>query len=261
MTIIRCVDLETTGFAAGSGVCEIAYCDLVSTATNLAGEPAGWTVADGRHSWLVNPGCPIPPEVSAVHHLIDEDLAGAPDLDAVCRAIFDPSGNDPATVVLAAHSAKFEQLFLTPERTGPLRWICSYKAALRLWPDAPSHGNQALRYWKKPAGLDRATAAAGHRAFPDAYVTAHLVRDMLNEHPVGIDQLVEWSSQPALQVRCHIGKWRGAKWTEVDYGFLEWVSLRDFDEDVLFTVRHEMERRDAEAARRSQDAVEEAECP
>lgn len=240
--LIRVIDLETAGLAPPAGVCEIAFANVVSTTTDLAGDASGWVVEPGTNTWLVDPGHAIPPEVSAVTHIIDEDVAGAPRFEDVARAIFAAESNPAHTTVLAAHSAKFERQWLTDEVTGGLPWICTYKAALRLWPDAPSHSNQALRYWRRPEGLDRSVAAVAHRAYPDAYVTAHLLRDMLNDGTT-LDQLIEWSSQPALQIRCHIGKWRGTPWREVDDGFLWWVSERDFDEDVLFTVRNEIERR------------------
>jgi hypothetical protein len=45
-----------------------------------------------RQSTLVRPGIPIPPEASAVHHLIDEDLADAPPLmDAICSGARTPT--------------------------------------------------------------------------------------------------------------------------------------------------------------------------
>ena len=219
--MIRVVDLETTAFTPeDGGVCEIAFCNLVSTTTDLAGGPTAWEVEEGSNTWLVDPGCPIPPETSAVHHIIDEDVRDKPTFADIASNIFHPRFNPPDKVLLAAHSAKFERLWLTPDVVGPLRGICTYKAALRLWPDAPSHSNQALRYWRRPEGLDRSIASVAHRAFPDAYVTAFLLRDMLNDGAT-LDQLVEWAEQPALQVRCHIGKWRGALWKDVDTGFLE----------------------------------------
>lgn len=251
--IIKCLDLETSGLAPPEAVCEIAWCGLISTTTDLAGQPYGWEVSPHPNVALVNPDRPMPPEASAVHHLIDEDLSRAPGFDGLCKALFNSKINPPGETVLAAHAAKFERQWLTDEVTGGLPWICSYKAALRLWPESPSHSNQCLRYWRKPIGLDRGIADRAHRAWPDAYVTAHLLRDMLNDGAT-VEQLIKWSSEPALQVRCHIGSWRGKKWTEVDDGFLMWVAQRDFDEDVLFTVRTEMRRRENET--RQVEAVE-----
>jgi len=243
VTLIRAIDIETVGFEPpkgdASGIVEIGWCDL-------APSEAGWRVAGGG-SALINPGCPIPPEASAVHHLVDEDVAHAPPWHAVAPLVFT---GEP--VAYAAHNAKFERLWCTPAVAGDRSWICTHKGALRLWREAPLHSNQGLRYWRRPDGLDRALADMAHRAFPDAYVTAHHLRDLLQL--ASLDELIRWSSEPALQVRCQFGKHRGTSWSEVDTGFLRWVSERDFDEDVLFTVKHEIERRER-AARAGSEAA------
>lgn len=136
---------------------------------------------------------------------------------------------------------------VTDEITGGAKWICTFKCALRLWPDAPSHSNQALRYWLDPVGLDRAIASRSHRALPDAYVTAFLLREMLREATV--EQLVAWTREPALLTKIAFGKHRGKRWAEVDAGFLRWILTKDFDEDVLLTARAELARREtADAA-------------
>ncbi|MGH6725121.1 MAG: DNA polymerase III subunit epsilon [Pseudolabrys sp.] len=239
MTIIRVIDLETTGFTAPEAkVCEIGWIDLVSTTLDLAGKPAGWRIAGPHRGELVNPGIPIPPITSAVHHLIDEDVASARTWEMVCADFFPPS--DPV-VAYAAHNIKMERQWITDDLMGGIPWVCSYKAALRVWPDAPSHSNQALRYWRRPAGLSRELAAGAHRAAPDAYVTAHLLLDLLET--ASLDQLIEWSSQPVLLVRCHIGKERGKLWADIESGFLRWLLDKDFDEDVKFTARHHLELR------------------
>lgn len=237
---IRVIDLETTGFEPPEHtVCEIGWCDLVAT-SDLAGGWREWIVTGGGHL-LVDPGRPIPPETSAIHHIIDEDVSDAPAWDSAWPAV--AGGNKGERIDLfAAHNARFERQWCVAAVAGGRPWICTYKAALRLWRDAPVHSNQGLRYWRRPEGLDRDVASVAHRAFPDAYVTAFLLRDMLNDG-AAVEDLVRWTGEPALQVKCHIGKWRGTPWSEVDIGFLYWVADRDFDEDVIFTARHEIEHR------------------
>ena len=67
---VRVIDIETTGTDPETdAIIEIASVDVL----------ADGTIANQR-STLVRPGIPVPPESSAVHHLIDEDLAGAPPL-------------------------------------------------------------------------------------------------------------------------------------------------------------------------------------
>lgn len=240
---IRIIDLESTGFEPPEhAVCEIGWCDVHADVADPTTGLLQWRVTGGGNE-LVNPGRPIPPETSAIHHIVDEDVADAPTWEVAAAAILRPSPVAP--IAFAAHSAKMERQWCTDDLTGGVPWICTYKAALRLWRDAPAHSNQTLRYWRRPTGLDRAEAAVSHRAYPDAYVTAFHLRDLLTLAP--LDDLIRWTNEPALQVRCHIGKWRGHLWSEVDLGFLEWIAVRDFDDDVLFTARHEIARRAAEA--------------
>lgn len=227
------VDLETTGFPPDAEPIEIGAVDVQVRPLAL---PA---ISDEPRWALVRPGRRIPPESSAVHHLIDEDLVD-------CRRWAEvwPLFVSPAIDAYAAHTAKFERAFLTEEMLGGRPWICTWKCALRLWPEAPSHSNHALRYWLKPAGIRRDRAALAHRAYPDAYVTAHLLALMLEQ--ASVEQLVEWSAKPALLARVPFGNWRGHPWADVDDGFLDWVLRRDFDEDVIFTARTEVERRERE---------------
>ena len=239
--LIRVLDLETSGIEPpAAGVVELGWCDLLEFgATWLVGHPA---------HILVHPGHPIPPETSAIHHITDEDVAQANLFSGVWPVVIGENAVTPGEQPIAAyvaHNAAFERKFIPVEMTGTVPWICTYKCALRTWPDAPAHSNGALRYWLKPDGLRRDLAALAHRAGPDAYVTAFLARELLARHP--LETLIAWSAEPALQVRCHIGKWRGTPWSEVDTGFLYWVRDRDFSEDILFTVSHELARRQAAA--------------
>jgi len=246
-SIIRVVDLETTGFAPPAEVCEIGWTDLLPAARDLTGAPIDWAPASvgGRlfTASLVRTTRPIPPETSAIHHIVDEDLAGrgACEWPAALREVMSPFG-DRRRPIFAAHNARMERQWITPEATGEVRWICTYKAALRLWPEAPSHSNQALRYWRN-LPVDRAVADTAHRAGPDAYVTAHLLSHMLAEPDVTVEKLVAWTEEPALLAKCRMGSWRGRRWSEIDEpGFLEWVLRRDFDEDTLFTARFHLDR-------------------
>ncbi len=146
-------------------------------------------------------------------------------------------------MALAAHRAAFEQRWCLPALSGGVRWVCTYKCALRLWRDAPTHSNQGLRYWRRPAGLDRAAGLPAHRAGPDAYVTAHHLRDMLEM--AGLDQLLAWSAEPALLVRVPFGPSRGRLWDELDDAALDRILAGESggNQDVAFTARTEKQRR------------------
>jgi exodeoxyribonuclease X len=218
---IKVCDLETTGTEKSDAVVEIATWDLVDG-----------RVAPTGHAQLINPKRPIPPEVSAIHHIIDDDVRDSPTFEhCIAYAML---GDVDA---FCAHNAKFERQWITDEMTGGKPWICTLRCAYRVWPDAPGHSNQALRYWLKPEGLDRQIASVSHRAGPDAYVTAFTLRELLKK--ATFEQLVAWSAEPAILPRVPFGKHRGMAWKDVPIDYLSWVMRQtDMDEDVIATAKH-----------------------
>lgn len=230
--IVRVIDLETTGSAPPThAVIEIGWQDVA------LGEDGRWDLSGDGGSMLVNPGRSIPPVTQAVHHILDEQVADAPWWHDVARQVLDPW---PRRVALAAHRASFEEQFCTPALTRSADWICTWKCAMRLWPESPGFSNQMLRYWRKPDGMEHERGLPAHRAFPDAYVTAFHLRDMLNQASVA--QLVEWSNQPGLLPRVRYGPDRGRDWRELENEVLARY-LTDRDEDVRYTAKLELERR------------------
>lgn len=231
--LIRTVDLETTGLEPTDKVVEIGAADLN---TDLADEIifAGET--------FINPGIPIPPLLSAIHHIIDGDVADALPWPNGAAGIFAGWGTGEAADAYAAHNAKFERQWITDDLTGGKPWICTYRCALRVWPELPGHSNQQLRYLLNPEGLDRDLARDTHRSFPDAYVTAFILRELLKHATVV--QLIAWSGEPALLPRVQFGKHRGEKWETVPADYLQWILRQaDMGEDLHHTARHHLELR------------------
>lgn len=227
---VRVIDLETAGDGK-QDVCEIGWQDV------CVGTNGRWQIADERGSYLVNPGHPISPDTMAIHHIRDEDVADAPFWKEVAPLALRPQGGVNA---LAAHRATFEQRYCTPNLSGGARWICTWKCALRLWPQLPRFSNQMLRYQRKPEGLIHELGLPAHRAMPDAYVTAHHLRDMLNE--ASLEQLLAWSLEPGLLPRVPEGPHRGKSWHQLnDDALRELAGARD--SDIRFSAGKELERR------------------
>lgn len=243
MPTIRVVDVETTGEDPTlAEVIELGWQDV-----HLQHEEPVLPMLKGATcSFLYGSERPCPPEVLAVHHILDEERVGLPLFDRTSSRTF-LSNLPEGTVAFAAHNAAFEQGFLhdsgqadQPSWFG-LPWICTYKCALHLWPDAPRHTNQALRYWLGLA-VDAERAAPPHRAGPDAYVTAAILQRMLEV--TTLEQLLAWSAQPRPMPVFTFGKHKGHKITEVDRDYLSWiVNKSDMDADTKGACRLELERR------------------
>jgi len=230
MKFVRCVDFETAGLdPANADVIEVGWCDVT---------PDG--AISAPQSILCRPQRDIEVEAMAIHHLTDAEVASGVAPDEWKAAL-----NDGDPIAFVAHSAKFEASFW-PDAPAP--WICTYKSSLRLWPDAPRHSNQVLRYWLKlgaAEGFESSLAMPPHRAGPDAYVTAHIFARMLKEEGSHrLRRMLQWSREPGLLPKVTFGKHAKAKWSEVPTDYMEWIGRQgDMDEDVRFTAAKELARR------------------
>lgn len=228
--LIRIFDIETTGLNAKEDrIIEIAAYDLNTADGSIV--PAGQR--------LCSPWRDIPPVASSVHHLTNGDVD---DFPAFGQAW--PDFVSQNILVFAAHNSEFEAAFL-PTPAG-VEWICTYKCSLHAWPDAPAHGNQVLRYWRNLDGrpdFDRGIANLSHRAGPDAYVTAHLLADLLQV--ASIAQLIACTKQPKRYPALTFGKHRGMKFAEVPADYLAWLrdGKHEMDDDWRACARRELDRR------------------
>jgi exodeoxyribonuclease X len=228
--IFRCLDIETTGLdAATDAIVEIASTDLTHDGSIVA-----------TTETLVQPGTPVPPAASAIHHLIDDDLKCAPAIEDVIQK-FAGAG------VYVAHNSSFEKSFLD-RHIGQAVWICTYKCALRVWPELVSYSSQALRYQLgliNPLGIDRASLVP-HRALSDATVTAAILVELLKH--ASWEQLVQWSGEPVLLTVLGFGKHRGERFDAVPKDYLRWIaeapnSLR---EEVRSSARYWLQIQDGD---------------
>lgn len=231
MTIIRVIDFETTGTEPPEAeVCEVGICDYDVETGEIA----------NPKSWLCGVKA-MPPEVRAVHHIALAECADAAPFDF--RSLYD--GVTPAAIV--AHNADFETKFFEAH----LPVVCTYKVALRTWPNAPSHSNGALRYWLEDQGKIapvHALTQPAHRAGPDAYTTAHILKALFAAGVTGKD-MVAWTKEPKLLPTCPIGKFRGKPWPEVEAGFLGWMLRQpDMDPDLKWNAQREIARREGAKA-------------
>lgn len=226
---IRVLDFETTGTPPEADVIEAAYVDVVYHEYTAGGETRGnWVIEEPGWSTLVRSSRPIEVEARAAHHLSDAEVAGGAMWD---ETMWELGGGNTRNCpdYYCAHNAAFERQFFAPAK-----WICTYKAALRLWENAPRHTNQVLRYWLDDCDPGEA-GMPPHRALPDCRVTALILVRCLEA--ASVDQLVAWTEQPEWRPVINFGKHRGRRWTEVPKDYIAWVLRQDFDEDTKWNAR------------------------
>lgn len=190
---------------------------------------------------FIDPGCPIPPETSAIHQISNDDVKGAPEWPVIKQRIRDFINAQPRKI-FCAHNAEYEKGVLGPE-FADIEWICTYKCALRVWPTLSSYKNEAIRYHFNFEGCGRQADQMPHSAMHDCKVTHIILHMLLKEHD--LETLLKWSKEPKQLPTMPFGKHAGAKWSMIPLDYLNWICRQgpDFDADVQYLAAEERRRR------------------
>lgn len=188
------IDLETTGWSpAEAGITEVGAVRI----------RAGQVV--GELTSLVNPGTPVPAEITELTGLTDDMLALAPPIGAVLPALLSFAGQ----CVVAAHNAPFDLSFLS----------AACRVAGLTWPVAPVLDTLPLaRALTGPDEVpDRKLGTLArhfgvrdepcHRALADARATAAVLGVLLGRAAIrgfsNLWQLIDWLD--ALETTAAVG--------------------------------------------------------
>jgi DNA polymerase-3 subunit epsilon len=158
-------DTETTGIKAEKDrIIEIAAYD---------------PVLNRSFDQLINPGCPIPSEAMAIHHISNEMVENAPPFSEVGKQFAEFCSGD---VVLIAHNNdNFDLLFLQQEfKRSSLQmpswmFLDTLKWARRYRPDLPRH---TLQFLREIYGIP---ANKAHRALDDVVVLHQMFTYMIDD--------------------------------------------------------------------------------
>lgn len=198
-------DTETTGVKPGKDrIIEIAAYHAAENRTFCS---------------FVNPGCPIPPESSAICHITDDMVKDAPPFKEVAPKFAEFCGED--ALLIAHNNDAFDVLFLQAEfgwANLPMpswRFIDSLKWSRKYRSDLPRHSLQFLR---EAYGIE---ANQAHRALDDVIVLHQVFQRMIDD--LDLHKVLELLQQtPAIQ-RMPFGKHAGKPLSEVPKDYVRWL--------------------------------------
>lgn len=183
-------------------------------------ELAAFNPIDGKEFCaLINPGCPIPAEATAIHNISDAMVAAAPSFGEVARAFveFCPEG----CILIAHNNDGFDKLFMEAEfeRAGsplpPWDYVDSLKWARRYRPDLPRHSLQHLR---EVYGV---AANNAHRALDDVKVLYQVFSQMIDD--LSIEQVMQLLKTSKNLDRMPFGKHQGKPLKEIPKNYIAWL--------------------------------------
>lgn len=187
------VDIETTGGSADSnGITEIAIVVVEN------GE-----IVDQFQS-LVNPLLPIPPFIQNLTGIDDHMVKDAPLFDDIAEEVYDLLKD----AVFVAHNVNFDYTFVQSalKKAGfrfQKKKLCTVRLSRKIWPGFKKY---SLGILAERRGVQNNNA---HRAMSDAYATAEIFIQLLNEDEEGeIDKQLKKQKEVRLPINID--------WPEVD---------------------------------------------
>ncbi|MBN9378934.1 MAG: DNA polymerase III subunit epsilon [Chlamydiales bacterium 38-26] len=169
---------------------------------------------------LVNPGFPIPPESTAIHHITDEMVANSPNFGEIGKAFVEFCEGE---VVLIAHNNDgFDSHFLRHEFSRHSlsmpnwQYLDSLKWARRYRPDLPRHTLQFLREIYNIAQNN------AHRALDDVIVLHQVFTHMTDD--LDIETILKLINKPREIHHMPFGKHQGVPLKDVPKEYVKWLA-------------------------------------
>lgn len=227
--IFVCLDCETTGLDPE-----------VDHLIEVAATKFTYTEVLEEYETLIDPRLPIPPESIEIHHITDEMVQGQPVVEDILPQILSFVGSH----IIVGHGIGFdiEMLARAAEKKGPTphpirknRSIDTLRMA-RLYGKSPSNSLEMLR---KHFNIE---SIGAHRAMSDVIVNIEVFKQLAKDYHSTKD-IFKALSKPIKLRNMPLGKHKGRPLKEIPQEYLQWAANKDFDEDLLFTIRSELKRR------------------
>ncbi len=192
-----------------------------------------------RFESLVNPECEIPQVSQEIHKISSEMLQGKPKIGEILPDLLKMIDKHILVghgigfdIALIAAEAKRCQIPTNIEKQG---FIDTLRMA-RLYGESPTNSLQKLRehFNIEPEGA--------HRAMSDVIVNIEVFKYLSKSYQT-VEQLLEILKRPIKLKTMPLGKHKGRKFDEIPIEYLLWAERKDFDQDLLFSIRSELRNR------------------
>lgn len=188
---------------------------------------------------LVDPECRIPDESIAIHHITQKMISGKPKIQEVLAEFLKYVGND----IIVGHGVEFD-IDIIHQSAKREKIPCDIKKnrsintlrLARIYGESPVNSLESLR---KHFHIESEEA---HRAMGDVIVNIEVFKHLAKPYPT-LEKMFEALSKPAFLKDMPLGKHKGRPLKEIPLEYLQWAANKDFDMDLLYSIRLELKRR------------------
>lgn len=226
--IFVCIDCESTGLDPRKDrVIEVAGTRFTFQKTLRSFET------------LVDPECEIPKTSQDIHNISKEMITGKPKIREILPQILELIGGH----ILVGHGIQFDISLIAEEarRAGIPTTILSNPSIdtlrlARLYGESPVNSLERLRehFNIAPEGA--------HRAMSDVLVNIEVFKYLTKTFKT-TEQVMKALSRPIKMKIMPLGKHKGRRFDEIPVEYLLWASKKDFDQDLMFSIRSELANR------------------
>jgi DNA polymerase-3 subunit epsilon len=226
--IFVCVDCESTGLETETDrIVEIAA--------------AQFTFAEvlDQYESLIDPERPIPKVSQDIHNISSTMVEGKPKIAEALPAVLKllegkiiVGHGIPFDIALIAAEAKRAQI---PTNIQNTRFIDTLRLA-RLYGESPINSLDRLR---QHFNLE---AQGSHRAMSDVLVNIEVFKHLVKTFKT-TEEIFRALEKPIKLRAMPLGKHKGRRFEEIPVEYLLWAERKDFDQDLLFSIRTELRQR------------------
>lgn len=218
------LDTETSGLKEPMGVCECAFIEFhPDTLEQIA-----------QHHSLIDPQVPISSSASGIHRITDDMVQDQPTLAEWFEIVLNsPFTVPPQDVIMVAHNAAFDHPLVAPY-LGNSRTLCTYKLAVRLYPNLENHKLATMKYEFKLG-----KGGHSHSALADVEDCLDLLRKMVEDSGMNLMELLEFQNKPrVIEIMPFSKDHKGKPLSEVPRSFWQWLIRKggDVDPDLAYSV-------------------------
>lgn len=188
---------------------------------------------------LIDPECLIPETSQDIHKISQDMVLGKPKIAQILPdflkmieghiLVGHGIGFD---IALIAAEAKRHQI---PTQIETQPYFDTLRMA-RLYGQSPINSLQQLRqhFNIEPEGA--------HRAMSDVIVNIEVFKQLAKSYQ-SVEELMQILQKPIRLKAMPLGKHKGRKFEEIPIEYLQWAERKDFDQDLLFSIRYELKNR------------------